>query len=599
VAFAAALLVMPVAPALAAPPAPFGHACTPQASTLFCPTTTDAQRVASFDGTPIDVDVTLPATGDGPFPTVVMLHGFGGSKTGFQSTDPNARQRFNSTALAQRGYAVVTPSIRGFGRSCGASDSRTPDCASGYIRLADQRYEARDIQALLGRLVDQRVADPARLGVTGESYGGGISMSLAYLKDRVRLPDGSYAAWRSPGGTALSLAAAAPIIPWSDIASALVPNGRFRDTGTAQQGSRTPAGVPIGRFLDLLYASAQGSGYVAPAGLNPAADLAGWKARLDRGEPYGADVGRILAELFEHHSALGVGRGTPAPLHIAQGWTDDLFPVDQALRAYNGLRAADRRAEVTLELGDFGHPRATNPPAVLSARNARITTFLDDRLRKNAGRSAAGSVTATLTECRAGAAPTTVHARSYAALHPGQLLLPGSGGFQPIRSSGGDKSVGQALGPVGGAASGACDRVAYRRAPAAGTAQYLARVRRPVTLLGSPAVAARVRARGASGQVVARLWDVDRASRRQRLVARGVYRLTRDQRGSVRFQLNANGYRFAAGHSIKLELLGRDAPSYRPSRTAFSVQVRLTALQIPTRERASTARGTSRFGALR
>ena len=47
--------------AQAAPPNPFGHACAPQNGVLFCPTATDAQRVPSFDGVPLDVDVTLPA----------------------------------------------------------------------------------------------------------------------------------------------------------------------------------------------------------------------------------------------------------------------------------------------------------------------------------------------------------------------------------------------------------------------------------------------------------------------------------------------------------------------------------------------------------
>ena len=86
---------------------------------------TDAQRVPSFDGVPLDVDVTLPATGDGPFPTIVMMHGYGGNKTNFEATDPSAGQGYNNLAYAQRGYAVVTYSARGFGRSCGAADSRT------------------------------------------------------------------------------------------------------------------------------------------------------------------------------------------------------------------------------------------------------------------------------------------------------------------------------------------------------------------------------------------------------------------------------------------------------------------------------------------
>ena len=64
-----------------AAPGPFGHACTTQADgTRFCPTTDGApgrtvDGVPTFDGVPLDVDVTLPAGGKGPFPTIVMLHG--------------------------------------------------------------------------------------------------------------------------------------------------------------------------------------------------------------------------------------------------------------------------------------------------------------------------------------------------------------------------------------------------------------------------------------------------------------------------------------------------------------------------------------------
>ena len=61
-----------------------------------------------------------------------MLHGFGGSKTDFEQTkaDGNAQPseapasaevyHYNNVHYAQRGYAVVNYSARGFGRSCGS-----------------------------------------------------------------------------------------------------------------------------------------------------------------------------------------------------------------------------------------------------------------------------------------------------------------------------------------------------------------------------------------------------------------------------------------------------------------------------------------------
>src|SRR5437763_16298120 len=99
---AAALALLPAAAEAA--PTPFGHACTPMNGVRFCPTPDLASRPASFDGTPIDVDVTLPATGDGPFPTILLLHGLGGTKTTFEST---SSPRYSSWFFAQQGYAVV------------------------------------------------------------------------------------------------------------------------------------------------------------------------------------------------------------------------------------------------------------------------------------------------------------------------------------------------------------------------------------------------------------------------------------------------------------------------------------------------------------
>src|SRR4051794_10558270 len=82
----AGLVALTLAPtAAAAPPLPFGHACAPREGALFCPTALDAARVPSFDGVPLDADIFLPPTGNGPYPTVALLHGFGGSKGEMES----------------------------------------------------------------------------------------------------------------------------------------------------------------------------------------------------------------------------------------------------------------------------------------------------------------------------------------------------------------------------------------------------------------------------------------------------------------------------------------------------------------------------------
>src|SRR3954469_13819529 len=136
-----ALAALTLAPAAAAaPPLPFGHACVPREGALYCPTAADPARIPSFDGVPLDVDVWLPAAGDGPFPTIAMLHGFAGSKASFEGGDDPG---YNAALFARNGYAVLVPSARGFGRSCGVPASRSAGCERGWIHVDDQRFEAR------------------------------------------------------------------------------------------------------------------------------------------------------------------------------------------------------------------------------------------------------------------------------------------------------------------------------------------------------------------------------------------------------------------------------------------------------------------------
>jgi len=131
--------------------------------------------VETWDGVPLDTTVTLPREGARDLPLVVELHGLGNSK--HEYLDPASRAYTdNAYAWARDGYAVLTYTARGFWGSCGTPESRSarPDaCADGYTHLADARYEARDTQELIGRLVDDGVVDPERIGVIGDSYGGG------------------------------------------------------------------------------------------------------------------------------------------------------------------------------------------------------------------------------------------------------------------------------------------------------------------------------------------------------------------------------------------------------------------------------------------
>jgi predicted acyl esterase len=102
-------------------------------------------------------------------------------------------------------------------------------------------------------------------------------------------------------------------------------------------------------------------------------------------------------------------------------------------------------------------------------------------------------------------------------------------------------------------------------------------------MFGLPVARASVRATGQNGYIAARLWDV--SAGRQRLVSRGVYRLTTNQRGRIAIKLFGNGYRFAKGHRVKLELTGSDPSYFRTANDSFRVRVSKLVLHVPTTRR--------------
>jgi predicted acyl esterase len=584
-AFAAAMLAMPgVAAAKAkvvAEAAPFGHACKAENGVRFCPSETLAQRVPTFDGVPLDADVTLPASGKGPFPAIVMLHGWSGSKTSFESSSPegdgNETYDYNNVYYAQHGYAVLNYSARGWGNSCGAVSSReAPGCAEGWIRLADQRYEARDTQYLLGLLADEKLVKPRSIGVTGISYGGGQSIELADLKNRIRLPSGEFAPWTSPSGKKLEIKAAFPRWPWSDLVDALEPNGRFLDSElpSPEQDSE-PLGVEIQSYVTGLIAEGEAGGYIAPPGTDSEAELVKWYTLINAGEPYALEGEAIAKQIREYHQGYGLPlSGKPAPMLLESGWTDDLFPVSQSLRAYNESRSA--KGYAALMFGDLGHSPGANKTNTDHAFNDAAAGFFAAKLEHTGKAPKNGSVTAYTQTCPTeapGGGPFT--ASSWAKLHPHTLSF-GAAAAQTFTSAGGNPAVAAEIDPI--VNSEACKTVKAEEAP--DTASYTM-TSQGFTLLGLPKVTAHVNVTGPFGEITARLWDV-LPSGEQREVSRGVYRLLENQQGQITFQLHGNGYEFPAGDTVKLELLGRDAPSYRASNGTFAVEVSGLTVSLPT-----------------
>ena len=594
---ALSVLLLSAQPATAA--APLGLTdCAPAQGVHQC-----SGLVATWDGVPLDTTVTLPRAGARGLPLIVLIHGFGNSK--YEYLDPaETAYTGNAYVWARAGYAVLTYTARGFWGSCGTPEARIAGgsaCAAGYIHLADHRYEVRDTQELIGRLVDEGVADRRRLAVSGDSYGGGQSLALAALSDRTMLPGGRLVPWRSPRGKRLKLAAAAPVIPWSDLIHAIAPNGRTLTyaIGPRATGS-SPVGVQKASVSNAIFAAAQFAtgpgqplgepfvpgrpmGFLAPPGVDPDADVTSWISRAGAGEPYDdALAAETVRQLRRFHSALFIDPShRPPPLFLASGFTDDLFPVDETVRYANHSLDRYPRLPLSLFLGDFGHQRSANKARQRLHLLRAIRRWLDHYVRGR-GRAPRSGVTAYAATCpRPAPSRRPVRARSFWGLARGELRARFRAP-QTVASTGGDPSVAAAIDPVAGGGDGC---VTTPSATAPGTAVYRLRpAARAQTLLGAPTLIAGLRVSGEAPentQVAARLWDVAPGGR-QTLVARSFYR---PRQGRNVWQLHPAAWTFARGHIAKLELLGNDAPFGRPSNGDFEIEVRRLQLRLPVRRR--------------
>jgi hypothetical protein len=558
-------------------------------------------RLATFDGAgALEVYVILPPApssgSDGPYPEIVQGHGWGGSAGG-----PNDTQFYGPTAdsWAKNGYAVLQITARGFGDSCGKATppSALGPCMNGYIRLDDDRYEVRDVQYASGLLVDEGAVNPGKIGVTGESYGGGLSLQLATLKDRVMNSEGKLHPWTSPNGTSMHIAAAAPVIPWSDLVYSLTPNGRTLDYQvTGPTDDLTVFGVPKESFTSGLYALGAATGTYAAPGQDPQADLTTWNADVQQGDPPNSQDAFITQQIAQFHSAYylldgayGTATEAPPPLLIANGFTDDLFPVDEAVRYYNYEQAHYSSDPIALIDGDFGHMRAQNKSGDKSLLSSRIQSFFDYYVKGSGSAPQLGATA--LTETCPSSAPSggPFTASTWTGLHPGEVDF-SSKPAQNISSSAGDPLVAKTFDPVSG--GGAC-----ATAPSTDQGSGVATYRLPrvtgsgYTLLGAPTVIATLTAQGSYPQIATRLLDVDPSSNTETLVARGLYRLDPNNPDGLQvFQLHPGAWHFAAGHIPKLELLGQDSPYGRANNESFSISVSGLELRVPVHEKPGSSR---------
>jgi dipeptidyl aminopeptidase/acylaminoacyl peptidase len=126
----------------------------------------------SFDGAPIEAALFRPAGSEGkPLPLIVHVHG---GPTGAWTN------RFEplTQMLVARGFAVLLPNIRGSsGYGHKFIEANRGDWGGG---------DFKDVMAGVDEMIRRKIADPARLGIGGWSYGGYMAAWAVTQTDRFK-----------------------------------------------------------------------------------------------------------------------------------------------------------------------------------------------------------------------------------------------------------------------------------------------------------------------------------------------------------------------------------------------------------------------------
>ncbi len=307
----------------------------------------------------VDIDARLYAPAVTPAPTVLLAHGFGGSK---DSVDGEARD------LAARGYTVLAYSARGFGDS------------TGSISLNDPDREVADARGLIDWLAEQpeveldAPGDP-HVGVAGGSYGGALALSA--------------------GGTDPRIDSIAAAITWNDLGQALFPNygvtsaeGReaLGDTVTPAAAEYGGPGVLKRGWAGVFFGV--GAASAPPGGSGDDGTDSGTAegtSACGRFAPEFCDAytqsavtgipSQELLDLLTAHSPIAVASNITAPTLLVQGTQDTLFGLDQADATARQIAAAG--GNVTVRWFDGGHDAGGTD----STSDQAIADFFDTTLR--------------------------------------------------------------------------------------------------------------------------------------------------------------------------------------------------------------------------
>ncbi|MEU4496029.1 alpha/beta fold hydrolase [Streptomyces sp. NPDC023998] len=527
------------------------------------PTVHREDRVQEMPGAKIDTSY-FTTGGTERRPAVLLGHGFGGSKDDV---------REQAEKLARDGYAVLTWSARGFGRS------------TGQIGLNDPDFEVKDVSRLIDWLAKRpevqldAEGDP-RVGVTGASYGGAISLLAAGHDKRVD--------------------AIAPQITYWNLADALFPDGVFKklwagiffSTGSggsvgapdgaapteAPAGDSPPGGSADGTTGGSAGGSAGNGAPGAGAASRPAnpsgcgrfepALCAMYERVAVAGKPDSA-----ARQLLERRSPSAVGDRIKVPALIVQGQTDSLFPLAHADAMAKRITA--NGAPVAVDWIAGGHDGGDRENGRIESR---ISNWFDRYLKQDKGTDTGPAFRVS----RTGGVDST----------DGQALLRGAtgdrypglaSGAQTIPLTGGEQSFANPAGanpPAISAVPGLSGGLTQFSSLGLGLsldfpgqfARYdSAPLSQSLRVTGSPTVRVKVASSSGAAVLFGKVYDVGPDGRQQVLPSQLVapVRIEGAQQGKdVPLTLPAVDHQVDAGHRLRLVLSATDLGYASPAAPA-------------------------------
>ncbi|KFK88728.1 ABC transporter ATP-binding protein [Streptomyces sp. JS01] len=487
-------------------------------------------RILRMDGVPIDTSY-FHAKGSGKRPAVLIGHGFGGSKNDV---------RTQAEKLAADGYAVLTWSARGFGKS------------GGKISLNDPDHEVKDVSRLIDWLAERPEVeldgkgDP-RVGLTGASYGGAVSLLAAGHDERVD--------------------AIAPVITYWNLADALFPDGVFKKLWA---GIFITTGGGCERFEKQLCEM--------------------YERVAVSGKP-DAEAVKLLTE----RSPSAVADRIKVPSLLLQGQSDSLFPLGQADDMQKAISA--NGAPVSVDWISGGHDGGDSETGRVEGR---VGDWFDRYLKEDTGTATGPAFRVT----RTGGVDSTDGAAllrgatsdTYPGLRSGGRDIALGGGTKTFRNPAG--SAPPAISAVPGVGGGLAQLSSLGVGLSLDFPGQFGRFEsKPldtsVRVTGTPTVTVNVKADGDRDAVLfGKVYDVSPDGRQQVLPHQLVapYRITPDQQGKpIELALPAVDHEFDAGHRMRLVFSATDLGYASPAEPATYNVTLDGPLTVPTAPAVKTA----------